>query len=198
MWVLAILTSRSNIRATKDLQGGGNTPSMNEGWLCITSYDEIAHTWWWPGEIQIELWSRSSYDDSERSRSSDDLDPAVMIHIERWSRSSDDPDPVQWWWSKSRDDPDPVMMIQQWWSRSSDDPDPVQWCWSRSRDDPDLVMLIQIERWSRSSDDVPWWSRSRDDPDSKNEDDLKTKMTWRLKRLEMQMMRWSSWYKEED
>ena len=39
------------------------------------------------------------------------------------------------------------MMIQQWWSRSSQ------------------VMLIQIERWSRSSDDVLYWSRSRDDPD---------------------------------
>ena len=25
--------------------------------------------------------------------------------------------------------------------------------------------MIQIERWSRSSDDVPWWSRSRDDLD---------------------------------
>ena len=80
-------------------------------------------------------------------------------------------------WSRSSDDPDPVMMIQiKRWSRSSDD---VPW-------------------WSRSSDDVPWWSRSRDDPDSKNEDDLKMKMTWRLRRLEMQMKRWSSCYKEED
>ena len=96
-----------------------------------------------------------------------------MIQIEWWSRSSDD-DPammiqIQWWC--------PVMMIQiEWWSRSSDDD---QW-------------------WSRSSANVPWWSRSRDDPDSKIDDALKMKMTWRLRRLEMQVTRWSSWYREED
>ena len=99
-----------------------------------------------------------------------------------------------------------------------------------SDDDPDPVMLIQIERWARSSDDVPWWSRSRDDLDpvmlSKLRDDpdpmmmshddpdpmmmshddpdremiqiQRMKMTWRLRRLKMQMARWSSWYREED
>ena len=145
------------------------TSSMKKGWLCRTSYDEIVYPWWWLVEIQIDLWSRSSYDDFERSRSSDDPDLAVMIQMKTWSKSR---------------------------SRLSDDPDPVQWWWSKSSDDPDPVMLIQIERWSKSSDDVPWWSRSRDDPYSKNEDDLKMKMTWRLKRLKMQRMRWSIWYKE--
>ena len=120
---------------------------MKKGWLCRTSYGEIVHTWWWLEEIQIEWWSRSSYDDFERSRSRDDPDPTVMIQIERWSRScperwsrlSDDPDPVQ------RDDPDRVMIqIQQWWSRSRDDPDPDdlktkmtwRWRWLEDEDDP--------------------------------------------------------------
>ena len=68
--------------------------------------------------------------------------------------ASDDPDLVM----TASDDPDPVMIqIQSWWS-SSDDLDRVMiqiqwWC----------SMMIQIERWSRSDD----------------EDDLKTKMTWR-------------------
>ena len=79
----------------------------------------------------------------------------------------------------TRDDPDRAMIqIQLWWLReiqiewwyrsSSDDLDwemihiqiQIEW-WSRSN----LVMLIQIERWSKSSDDVPWWSGSRDDLD---------------------------------
>ena len=83
------------------------TSSMKKGWLCRTSYDEIVYPWWWPVEIQIELWSRSSYDDSERSRSSNDPDPAVMIQIQ----SSDD-DPyremiqIRWWrWLEDEDDP---------------------------------------------------------------------------------------------
>ena len=130
------------------------TTNMKKGWLCRNSYDEIVHTWWWPEEIQIELWSRSSYDDSERYKSSDDPNPAVMIQIERWSRSrsilSDDLDPVQWWWSKSSDD---VL----WWSRSSDDPDPVLWR-SRSRDDPDpdeLKMKMTWRwRWLEDEDDL--------------------------------------------
>ena len=130
----------------EDLHEGRPTTSMKKGWLYRNSYDEIVYTWWWLEEIQIERWSRSSYDDSERSRSSDDLDPAVVIQIEWWSRSG----PVMLiqieWWSRSSD--------AIWcWSRSSDDPDPVQWCWSRSSDDLDLVMpfvLIHIERWSRS------------------------------------------------
>ena len=108
----------------------------------------------------------------------------MMIHIERWSRSSDD----VLCWSRSRDDPDPVMIFMliqiERWSRSSDD---VLW-WSRSRDDPDPAVMIQIERWSRSSPvmmiQIERWSRSED------EDDLKTKMTWR--------QRWSSWSREED
>ena len=72
--------------------------------------------------IQIQWWW---------SRSSDDLDPMMVIQIEWWSRSSDDLDPVVMiqieWWSRSSDgDPDPVMIqIQWWWSRSSDDPDPM-------------------------------------------------------------------------
>ena len=37
----------SDIRATKDLQGGRPTTSMRKGWLCRTSYDvknhEMAH-----------------------------------------------------------------------------------------------------------------------------------------------------------
>ena len=103
----------------EDLHEGRPTTSMKKGWLCRTSYDEIVHTWWWPVEIQIELWSRSSYDDSERSR------------------SSDDPNPVQWWWSRSSDDPDPVMMYY-------DDPDREmiqihmnwRWRWLEDEDDP--------------------------------------------------------------
>ena len=38
-----ILTSRFDLRATKDQQGGMHTPSMKEGWLCRTSYDEKNH-----------------------------------------------------------------------------------------------------------------------------------------------------------
>ena len=96
-----------------------------------------------------------------------------MIQIEWWSRSS----PVmliqiQWWC--------PVMIQIEWWSRSNP------------------VMLIQIERWSISNDDVPWWSISRDGPNSKDDNDLKMKMNWRLRRIKMQVMRWSSWYREED
>ena len=136
---------------------------MKKGWLCRTSYDEIVHTWWWLEEIQIEWWYRSSYDDSERSRSSDDPDPAVVIQIEWWSRSS----PVMLiqieWWSRSSD----AILC---WSRSSDDPDPVQWCWSRSSNDLDPVMpfyddpdreMIQIQmtwRWRWSS-----WCREEDE-----------------------------------
>ena len=135
----------------EDLHEGRPTSSMKKGWLCRNSYDEIVHTWWWPEEIQIELWSRSSYDDSERSKSSDDPDPAVMIQIQQW-------------WSRSRDDPDPVQR---------DDPDPVQWCWSRLSDDLDPMMpfffddpdreMIQIQmtwrwRWLRGSS----WYREED------------------------------------
>ena len=115
-------------------------------------------------------------------------------------------------------DPDRVMIqIQQWWSRSRDDPDWVMIQIQSSDVDPNqemiliqwwCFMLIQIERWSRSNDDVLCWSRSRDDPDpvmmfyvdpdremiqiqwwcsmmiqierwSRSEADLKTKMTWR-------------------
>ena len=109
---------------------------MKKGWLCRTSYDEIVYTWWWPEEIQIELWYRSSYDDSERSRSSDDPDPAVVIQIKWWSRSS------------------PVMLIQiGWWSRSSD---AILW-WSKSRDDPDPDDLKTKMTWWR-------WLEDEDDP----------------------------------
>ena len=41
--MLAILMSRSDIRATKDLRGGKHTPNMNEGWIYRTSYDEKNH-----------------------------------------------------------------------------------------------------------------------------------------------------------
>ena len=114
----------------EDLHESRPTTSMKKGWLCRTSYDEIVYTWWWPAEIQIELWSRSSYDDSERSRSSDDPDPAVMIQIEWWSRS------IQ------------VMLIQiEWWSRSSDAIFMMIQIerWSRSRwleDEDDLKMKM--------------------------------------------------------
>ena len=138
MWVPAILTSRSDIRATKDLPWARPTTSMKKGWLCRTSYDDIAHTWWWPGEIQIQLWWLRE------------------IQIEWWSRSSsDDPDRVMIqilsremiqieWWSRSS----PVMLIQiEWWSRSSD---AILW-WFRSRDDPDqddlkmkMTQMIQL------------------------------------------------------
>ena len=112
------------------------TTSMKKGWLCRTSHDKIVHTWWWPEMIQIKLWSRSSYDDSERSRSSDDPDQEmiqIQIQIEWWSKSS------------------PVMMIQiEWWSRSSDD---VLWR-SRSRDDLDPVMKMTWRwRWLEDKDD---------------------------------------------
>ena len=127
------------------------TTSMKKGWLCRTSYDEIVHTWWWPEMIQIELWSRSSYDDSDRSRSSDDPDPTMMIQIERWSRSrsrlSDDPDPVQWWWSRLSNDPDLVMMFY-------DDPDRVM-IQIQFYDNPDWEM-IQIHmtwRWRLLEDE---------------------------------------------
>ena len=41
--MLALLTSRSDVRATKDLRGGRHTSSMKEGWLYRTSYDEKNH-----------------------------------------------------------------------------------------------------------------------------------------------------------
>ena len=114
---------------------------MKKGWLCRTSNDEIVYTWWWPVEIQIEWWSRSSYDDSERSRSSDDPDPAVMIQI--LSREMIQIE----WWSRSS----PVMLIQiGWWSRSSD----AIWWWSRSRDDLKTKMTWRW-RWLKY-EDVPF------------------------------------------
>ena len=39
----AILMSRSDIRATKYLQGGRPTTNMKKGWLCRTSYDKKNH-----------------------------------------------------------------------------------------------------------------------------------------------------------
>ena len=105
---------------------------MKKDWLCRTSDDEIVYTWWWPVEIQIEWWSRSSYDDSERSRSGDDPDPAVVMQIEWWSISS------------------PVMLIQiRWWSRSSD----AIWWWSILRDDLKTKMTWRW-RWLKD-EDVP-------------------------------------------
>ena len=102
----------------EDLHESRPTTSMKKGWLYRTSYDEIVHTWWWPGDIQIELWSKSS----------DDPDPAVVIQIEWWSRSN----PVMLiqigWWSRSID-------AILWWPRSRDDPDPddlktkMNWRW---------------------------------------------------------------------
>ena len=137
MWVLRLSNEQVRCKCwAKTYLVARPTTNMKKGWLCRTSHDKIVHTWWWPKEIQIELWSRSSYDDSERSRSSDDPDPAIVIQIEWWSRSS------------------PVMMIQiERWSRSS----PVMMIqierWSRSRwleDEDDLktkmIMLIQRRR----------------------------------------------------
>ena len=79
-----------------------------------------------------------------------------------------------WWWSRFYDDI--VMMIQQWWSSSRDDLDPVM-----------------KKTWRRR------WIRRR----IEDEDDLKMKKTWRWWWLEdeedlnMKMMIWSSWYREE-
>ena len=116
---------------------------MKKGWLCRTSDDEIVYTWWWPVEIQIEWWSRSSYDDSERSRSSDDPDPAVEIQIEWWSRSSSsDPDRVMIQIQSSDDDPDPVMIKIQWW-RTMMIQIRMTWRWRWLEDEDDLKT-----RWS--------------------------------------------------
>ena len=41
--MLAILMSRLDVRATKELRRVRNTPSMKEGWLCRTSYDKKNH-----------------------------------------------------------------------------------------------------------------------------------------------------------
>ena len=58
------------------------TTSMKKGWLYRTSCDEknheIAHMMMTRGDPDRAM-SRYNYDDSERSRSSDDPDPAVMI-----------------------------------------------------------------------------------------------------------------------
>ena len=69
-------------------------------------------------------------------------------------------------------------------------------------------MMIQIQWWQLVMIQIQWWSRSTDDPDPMmmSHDDpnremiqiWRMKMTWRLRRLEMQMKRWSSWYREED
>ena len=151
-----ILTSRSDVRDTKYLWGSRNTPSMKEGWICRTSYDEknhnIAHMmmtigdpyWamieiqlWWLWEIQIEWWSRSSL---------------VMIQIEWWSRSS----PVmmiqvEWWPRSSDDDLDWVMIQIQWWC-------PImmiriQWWWSRSRKEDGMkIKMTWRRRWLGDAD----------------------------------------------
>ena len=86
---------------------------------------------WWLREIQIEWWSRSSSDDTDREM----IQIQIQIQIEWWSRSS------------------PVMMIQiEWWSRSrsrsSDDPYPILWQ-SGLRDDPDPDDLNMNMTWRR-------------------------------------------------
>ena len=40
---ISFLTSRSDVRATKDLRGGRHTPSMKEDWLYRTSFDKKNH-----------------------------------------------------------------------------------------------------------------------------------------------------------
>ena len=90
------------------------------------------------------------------------------------------------WWSRSSDDPYVMMINTWWWSRWSDDPYLMMIQWWSSNDDP-VVVMIQIL----------WWRRLQE------ENDLKTMMTRRQRRLEyednlkMKMMRWSSRYKEE-
>ena len=130
----------------EDLHEGRPTTSMKKGWLCRTSYDEIVHTWWWPVEIQIKLWSRSSDDDSERSKSSDDPDPAVEIQIEWWSRSCPER------WSRSSDDLDPVMPFY-------DDPDremiqiQMTWRWRWLEDEEELMTEMTWRRtWSSDTE----------------------------------------------
>ena len=92
------------------------------------------------------------------------------MQIEWWSRSSSgDPDRVMIQIQSSDVDPDREMIQIQWWCSMMIQ---IQWWCS---------MMIQIERWSRSS-----------------EDDLKMKMTWRIRSPMMQMTRWASWYREED
>ena len=123
-----------------------------------------------PDRVMIQI--QSNDDDPDREMIQIQWWCPMMIQIERWSRSSDDvPDRVR----SSDDVPDQV------WS-SDDVPDRV---WS-SDDDPDREM-IQIERWSRSR-----WIWLEDKYDEKR------MMTWRLRILKMQMMRWCSWYREED
>ena len=81
------------------------------------------------------------------------------------------------WWLRSSDD-------SQWWSRSRDDPDPVM----MPHDDPDPVMMPYGDPdWEKIQ--IRWLE---------DEDDLKMKMTWILRGPEMQMTRWSSWYREEE
>ena len=81
---VAILTSRSDVRATKDLRGGRHTPSMKEGWLCKTSYDEKNH------EIAYMMMTRGDLDRVMiQIQSSDDDPDRVMIQIQS---SDDDPD----------------------------------------------------------------------------------------------------------
>ena len=144
----------SDIRVTKDLQGGRPTTSMKKGWLCRNSCDEKNHEIA-PGMIQIEWWSRSSDDDPAVmiqiewwSRSSS----VMLIQIERWSRSSDDVP----WWSRLSDDPDPLMMLHDDLDREMIQ---IQWRWLEDKYDlktkmtwrriwleDEMIQLIQRRR----------------------------------------------------
>ena len=127
---------------------------------------------WWAGQMYVlgedlhegrpttsmkKGWlCRTSYD-----KKNHEIAP-VLIQIKWWSRSSsDDLDRVMIQIHSSDVDPDREMIQIQWW----------------------CSMMIQIERWSRS------------------DNDLKMKMTWRQRWLEDEddlKMRWSSWYREEN
>ena len=120
MWVLAILTSRSYVRATKDLWGGSPTPSMKNGWLYRTSCDEKNHEIAPMVMIQIEWGSRSSDDVQWWSKSSDDPDPVMMIQIQWWSRSDNER------WLEDEEDLKMKMTWRWRWRELDDDPDDTE------------------------------------------------------------------------
>ena len=117
-------------------------------------------------------------------------------YINTCDEKNEDITPFDWDSRSSNDDDDSVMIQLWWWSRSSDD----------------LVVMTQIKWWFGCDDDlvvvmmqILWWRRLEEEDDL--EDDLKTKKTkktWRQIKLEYEdnlkinMMRWSSRYREED
>ena len=83
-----------------------------------------------------------------------------------------------------------TSMKKGWLTRTSYDEIIHTWWWPKE---------IQIQLWWLQEIQIAWWSRSSsDDPDREMIQIWRMKMTWRLRRLKMQMTRRSSWYKEED